>query len=82
MSQAVVKLSRSGRAFDPAEDGSIVWVDDEVIGFQCGCGNDEVLRLGVYEDSPAECPACHARLYYRQRIEVIQTRGSDADLQE
>jgi hypothetical protein len=60
-----------GQIFDPVEDGRIAWVADEVIGFKCGCGNDEVLTLTVYDDFPAECSKCHARFYYKQRIEII-----------
>jgi hypothetical protein len=74
MSRAVTKLSQSGQAFDPVKDGRVIWVADEVIGFKCGCGNDEVLLLSPYEDTLAECDVCCARLYYKQKIEVMQVK--------
>ena len=70
-----------------AREGSIVWTADEVIGYKCGCGNDdEELILSIYADMPTECPQCHAKLYYRQRIEIMQvdeaaTLDTSADLE-
>ena len=55
--------------FNPAKDGRIIWTDEEVIGFKCGCGNDEVLLLKLDEEDAVECD-CGARLYYSQTIEV------------
>lgn len=60
--------------FDPAKDGHIVWMDDEVIGFTCGCGNKEVLLLHFYEEDAVECD-CGARLYYEQTTEIKLARG-------
>jgi hypothetical protein len=62
------KAVLEGEVYHSAANGTIVWVDDEVIGFQCGCGNDEVLTVGIYKDSPRECE-CGARLYYT--IEIV-----------
>jgi DNA-directed RNA polymerase subunit RPC12/RpoP len=55
-----------------ARKGQIAWTADEVVGYKCGCGGDEELILSIYADMPTECPECHARLYYKQRIEIMQ----------
>ena len=61
---------KNGVSFDPAKDGSIPWIDGDIIGFQCGCGCDEILVLGFDEDDPTECDDCGARLYFVMQIEV------------
>ena len=66
---ALKKLGEQGEVYHAATNGHVVWVDDEVIGFKCGCGNNEVLTLGIYRGEATECK-CGARLYYIVEIVV------------
>lgn len=52
-------------------------VDGEVMPLtKCVCGATwdgwAGPALSIYEDDPQECPACHRRFYFQQRITVIE----------
>jgi hypothetical protein len=63
------RIAVEGEVYHAATNGRVIWVDDEVIGFKCGCGYDEVLTVGIYRDDPTECE-CGAQLYYSFEIVV------------
>ena len=45
--------------------------DEEVISIECICGEKE-LTIDIYDDSPAECPSCKRKIYFRNNIKVYE----------
>ena len=48
--------------------GEIKWVDDEVVGYKCICG--EEITVGIYEDSNKPCPKC-GRQYVLHQVNAV-----------
>lgn len=55
---------------------SILWIADECVGVQCGCGYDEEdLVLGIYLDMTTECPGCECQLFVEIEVKVMRLMG-------
>ena len=52
--------------------GEIMWIDDEVVGYKCECG--EEITVGI-EDNEA-CPKCR-RQYILQQVNIVYEIESD-----
>lgn len=64
----VIEKAMSATAqFHPIDDGHITWTDDQVVGFVCGCGDDDLV---INVDRPTVC-ICGAKLILQQETKVV-----------
>ena len=70
------KVEPSTAQFHPINDGHIVWIDDHVVGFTCGCGDTDLV---INVDRPTIC-ICGAKLILQQMTKVVlYTESGDND---
>lgn len=50
--------------------GEIMWVDDEVVGYKCECG--ERIVVDIYKDDADACPICGRRYVLQQTNTVCE----------